>query len=307
MPKLEYTDYWYNYVLKANPKDIEKVITETDIVSEGNRIHLNIYDDDKPRDKTMIFVHGTSVYSRFYAEWCYNLFKKGFRVVAPDLTGHGISEGPRGHFKMANFCQNVKDVTSYVIEKYGPRVGVMGSSLGGITSFYSVANDERIKAAICHNAAIFNEKFWRFIVKDKLYLKVLIRLVPIMVKIAPKMRFSVLLYLDFKRLAKTKEVLDKTDILLEDPLLSLKYSVTALRTQMRDPLAKPIETIKTPIMLINGDEDVLFSVEYMTGIYNRLTCENKRLEILKNASHLIYQENIEDALGRIVPWLEKVL
>ncbi len=307
MSKSGYSNYWYNYVLMVNPKDIEKVITETDITSEGKRIHLTIYDDNKPHDKTMIFVHGTSVYSRFYAEFCYNFLKKGFRVIAPDLTGHGISEGTRGHFKMVNFCQNVKDVTSYVIEKFGEKVGVMGSSLGGITSLYSAAYDERLKAAICHNAALFNEQFWRNITKDSLLLKILIRFVPIVVKIAPKMRLSVLLYLDFKKLSKTKEWLDKTDILLEDPLLSLKYTATSLRTQMKEPLAKPIETIKTPIMLINGDEDVLFTVEYMTKLYNRLTCENKRLEILKGASHLIYQENIEDALGRIVPWLEKVL
>lgn len=307
MANLEYKDYWYNYVFKANPKDIEKVITEKDITSEGKRIHLNIYDDDKPRDKTMIFVHGTSVYSRFYAEFCYNLFKKGFRVVAPDLTGHGVSEGVRGHFKMVNFCQNIYDLTSYVIEKYGEKVGIMGSSLGGITSLYCAANDERLKAVICHNAAIFNEKFYKQITKNKLSLKILIPLVPAVAKIAPKMKFSVLMYLDFYKLAKSKEVLDIIDILLNDPLLSLKYSATSIKTQMREPLAKPIENIKTPIMIIDGDEDVLFSVESMTEIFNRLTCKNKRLEILKGASHLIYQENIEESLGRIVPWLEKML
>ncbi|MHA1147530.1 MAG: alpha/beta hydrolase [Promethearchaeota archaeon] len=307
MSKLEYGDYWYNYVLDADPHKIEEIITETDIISEGKKIHLNIYDDGTPKDKTMIFVHGTSVYSRFYAEFCFNLFKSGFRVVAPDLTGHGISEGVRGHFKMKNFCQNTYDVVSYVIENYGERVGIMGSSLGGITTFYSVANDPRLKAAICHNAAVFNEKAYKKIIKWSPILRMLLPFVPIAVKIAPKMRLSTLLYLDFKTLAKTESVLDKVDILLADPLLSLKYSTTAIRTQMKAPPARPIEDIETPIMIINGDEDVLFSVEYMEELYNRLTCPNKRLEIIKGASHLIFQENIEEALKRIVPWLNSVL
>ena len=60
-------------------------------------------------------------------------------------------------------------------------------------------------------------------------------------------------------------------------------------------------------MIIDGDEDVLFKVDYMTELYERLTCDNKSLEIIKGASHLIFQENIQDSLERIVPWLNKVL
>ena len=72
-------------------------------------------------------------------------------------------------------------------------------------------------------------------------------------------------------------------------------------------MAKKIEDISTPVMIINGDEDVLFSVDYMTELYDRLTCADKRLEILEGASHLIFQENIEESLDRVVPWLNKVL
>jgi esterase/lipase len=76
---------------------------------------------------------------------------------------------------------------------------------------------------------------------------------------------------------------------------------------MKEPLTQPIEKILTPIMIINGDNDGLFSVEYMKEIYNRLRCKEKALEILKGSAHFIFQENIEEALSRIIPWLEKVL
>ena len=307
MSNLDYNDYWFEYVLEEDPNKIKDLIREEYINSQGLKIHLDIYDEEAPRDKTIIFIHGTSVYSRFYAEWLYNLYKEGFRIVAPDMIGHGKTEGKRGHFTMERFSQEVSDVVEYVINHYGEKIAVMGSSLGGITSLYATAFEPRIKAAVCHNAAIFNEKAYKKLIKMNWFLKILRPLVPGVAKIVPKLKISTLLYLDFEKLAKSKEVKDKTDYLLEDPLLSLKYTTTSIRTQMRAPLAKPIEEIETPIMIINGDEDVLFSEEYMTEIYERLTCKHKKLEIIEGASHLIFQENIQESLKRVVPWLNKVL
>lgn len=303
---MEYNDYWFDYVLDTDPQEIKNLIKEEYITSQGLNIHLDIYDDDKPRDKTIIFIHGTSVYSRFYAEFLYNLYKEGYRIVAPDMIGHGKSEGIRGHFTIDKFCHTVYDITSYVIEKYGEKVAVMGSSLGGITSLYAAANDPRLKGAVCHNAAIFNEKAYKKIIKWTFLLRILRPLVPLVAKIAPKFKLSVWLYLDFKKLAKTERILERVPIVLNDPIISDKYTSTSIRTQMKSPMARPIEEISVPIMIINGDEDILFSVEYMTELYERLTCKKKRIEIIEGASHLIFQENIEESLKRIVPWLNEI-
>ncbi len=307
MLKLEYNDYWFNYCFEIDPQEIKQVIKEEYISSQGLKIHLDIFDDKEMSFKgTIIFLHGTSVYSRFYAEFLYNLFKKGYRVIAPDMMGHGLSEGVRGHFTMEQFEKTVYDINSYIIENYDKKNYLMGSSLGGINTLYSIAYDNRFKGAICHNTAIFNEKAYKKIINLHGVLKLLIHLVPLAAKIVPKLKLSTTLYLDFDNLAKTERVLERINLLLKDPLISLKYTFKALRTQMRDPLPIPIEEIKVPIMIINGTEDVLFTVEYMSEIYNRLTCENKSLEILDGASHLIFQENIQDVLTRIIPWLEKI-
>ncbi|MHA1292826.1 MAG: alpha/beta hydrolase [Promethearchaeota archaeon] len=309
MSRLEYKDYWFNYIIDEDPQKIKALIREDYITSQGLKIHMDIYDDEsKSLDKTIIFLHGTSVYSRFYAEFCFNLFKRGYRIVAPDMLGHGLSEGVRGHFTMEKLAKVTYDVNSYVIKNFGEKNVVMGSSLGGCNALYSIAyDDERLKGAICHNAAVFNEKAYKKIIKMNLLLRFVRPLVPIVAKIAPKFKVSVWLYLDFKKLAKTDKILEKIDTFLKDPLLSDKYTATAIKTQMRAPLAKPIEKIISPVMIINGDEDYLFSVDYMTELYNRLTCKNKALEILKNASHLILQENIEEVIEHIVPWLKKIL
>ncbi|MFX0186230.1 MAG: alpha/beta hydrolase [Candidatus Hodarchaeota archaeon] len=304
MPKFEYNDYWFNYVLNADPHEIKNIIKEEYITSDGLKIHIDIYDKEESLNKTVIFIHGTSVYSRFYAEFLYNLFQKGFRIVAPDMIGHGLSEGKRGHFTMEKFTNTIYDVNNYVRKNFGESVAVMGSSLGGITTLYSVAYDKRFKAGICHNAAIFNEEAYKKILKIEGKLKDLASEVPMLAKSAPKSRLSVFTYLDFYKLAKSEDIIKRIDLLMKDKILSDKYSMTAIYTQMSAPLARQIEKIDTPIMIINGDEDVLFTVDYMQEIYDRLKCKDKKLEILKGASHLILHENIEEVIKRIIPWLK---
>ena len=304
-------DYWFNYVMELDPQEIKKSIHEDYIISQGKKIHLDIYGHGNPDLRiNVIFLHGTSVYSKFYAEFLYALHQKGYRVIAPDLPGHGRSEGRRGHFTMKEFCATVYDVASYVIKNYGETIVVMGSSLGGITTLYAVANDTRIKAGICHNAAIFNEGAHKKIVRVKGIYKVLKPLVPFFARILPTLRISVWVYLDPYKLVQpeNKKWLEKIDLLLADQLLSDKYTLKSILTQMRAPLAHPAETIETPIMIINGSDDVLFSVEYMKEILDRLAkSQNKKLEIIPNSAHLILQVNREESLKRITEWLQFIL
>jgi len=307
MKQKNYDDYWFHYVLSENPIKIKEAIKETNIISEDSKIHIDVYGDEIVTDKNIIFIHGTSVYSKFYAEFCYNLYKQGYRVIAPDLIGHGLSDGRRGHFTMENFTNIIYDLTSHIIANYGENVVVMGSSLGGIATLYCVANDSRLKGAICHNAAIFNEEAYKRIINLKGILKLLIRIIPIIAKLFPKLKLSVFIYLDFYELGKTDEILESIDFLLEDELFTNKYTLTAIKTQMRAPMKRPIEEIDIPMMIINGDNDNLFSVDYMKELYDRLNVKNKELAIIKDASHLIFQENIKESLDNIVPWLEKIL
>ncbi|MHA1358129.1 MAG: alpha/beta hydrolase [Candidatus Helarchaeota archaeon] len=304
----ESENYWYNYCLELEPQVIETAISEESIVSNEKKIHLDIYGKDENLKTTILFIHGTAVYSRFYVEFLYHLNRQGYRIVALDLPGHGLSEGKRGHFTMESLISTIYNVTSFIIERFGEHVVIMGSSLGGFTALYSVANDPRIKAGICHNAAILNEGAYKKIIKVGFFLGILKPFVPYLAKIFPTLRISVWRYLHLEDLFHDKQLLEKLDVFKEDPLLSDRYTLRALATQMRAPLPNPIETIKTPVMIINGDQDVLFSVEYMQEIFGRLEkSQNKRLEIIPNASHLIFQEHRDESIKRITTWLDEIL
>ncbi|MHA1734347.1 MAG: alpha/beta hydrolase [Promethearchaeota archaeon] len=310
---------WHAYCVEYDPSMIEAVIGETRVTSAGKSIHLDIYgggvddggdvDDGTVgapgrRGPTVVFVHGTAVYGRFYADFLFGLYKAGLRVVALDLPGHGLSEGKRGHFTVGELVTTVRDVVTYVLERFGGDVVVVGSSLGGITSLYLAAEDERIRAAVCVNAALLNEKAHERIVKVHGILRLLKPLVPALARVMPSFRLSVWHYLDALNLFSKQDWVEIFQVLLGDPLVSDRYTLKSLASQMRDPPARPVEEIRTPVLILNGSHDVLFSVEYMREIFGRLErSEHKRLEIVPDSPHLVLQEHREESTAIVLDWL----
>ena len=126
--------YWHRYLVTA-PALVAKVIREEHVRSRGLRLHLDVYqrEDDVP---TILFVPGTGSHARCYAEFLFQLHRRGFRLVGIDLQGHGLSEGVRGSFTIEELVENIYDVTTWAVERYGEKVGISGSSLGGILTFY---------------------------------------------------------------------------------------------------------------------------------------------------------------------------
>ena len=303
-------DYWFHYCLKNDPNEIKNIIKEKSIETSKNTIHLDIYDEFTDKNKpTILFIHGTAVYGRFYADFLYSLHQKGYQIIAFDLPGHGLSDGRRGHFSMEELVKVVSEVNSYVIENYSKNVVLIGSSLGGILTLYTIAFDDRFKAGVCVNAALLDEKeYQKEHIKVHGIYKLLKPAVPFFSKIIPILGISVWVYLDAKNLVQNPESRELIDVLLKDKLLAQKYTLKSLATQMKAAPSRPVETITTPIMILNGSNDIIFSVDYMQKLYNRLeNSRNKHFEIIPNSSHMVLLENIDESIDKITEWLKGLI
>ena len=184
----------------------------------------------------------------------------------------------------------------------------MGSSLGGILTLYTLASDERFLAGICVNAAVLNEgDYQKEHIKVTGIYKVLMPGVPYFSKILSRLGISVWAYLDAKNLVHKPESKELIEILLKDELLSDKYTLKSLATQMRAVPAKPVEEIETPIMILNGSDDILFSISYMERLFKRLKrSKNKKIDIIPNSSHMVLLEHINESVKRIENWLNSL-
>ena len=86
--------YWHSYLNNIPATTIISIIQEKTIEINRKKIHIDIFEPDSAKNckGNIVFIHGTSIYSRFYAEFCYEMAMKGFRMIVPDMPGHGLSE-----------------------------------------------------------------------------------------------------------------------------------------------------------------------------------------------------------------------
>ncbi|MDY7080447.1 MAG: alpha/beta fold hydrolase [Chloroflexota bacterium] len=97
-------------------------------------------------EKTIMFVHG---YAGCAETWEYqiNHFARGYRVVAPDLRGHGQSDAPFTEYTMPELVEDI-DTTAETLN-LPERFILAGHSFGGsICAEYANAHPERLEKLI---------------------------------------------------------------------------------------------------------------------------------------------------------------
>jgi alpha-beta hydrolase superfamily lysophospholipase len=302
MSKGTESPYWHRY-LTTDPALVAKVIREEHVGSRGARLHLDVYqrEDDAP---TILFVPGTGAHARCYAEFLFQLHRQGFRGVGIDLQGHGLSEGVRGSFTIEELVENVYDVTTWAVECYGERVGISGSSLGGILAFYAVANDSRLKSAVCHNVAVLSELDHLRITRSPNLLRTILPLGRLAARLLPELRLTIWLYLNPQAITNDPRLLET---FIDDPLTLQTLPLRSIVSQSQVAPAKPIEEIETPIMVLHAEGDRIFPPDYCRAIYERLTCP-KRFELIPEADHLIFAPPyLNRSLPPVTDWFGKTL
>jgi alpha-beta hydrolase superfamily lysophospholipase len=294
-----FDDYLKNEKIKIDRKSF----TETYIEANGIKLHLDVFPVGK-NAPTVVFIPGTSVYAKFYIEFMYKMYLKGFNVVGFDPRGHGLSSGPRGDYTINEIVDDTLAVVKYARERFGGKVAVAGSSQGGIVAFYTAARDNTIAAAVCHNLADLNGR-------DNLILSQLrppVSMVPFaefMANLYKYFSIPVFLYLDLAE-EKTKTGVDAKKLIKSNPLNVQWITIRALGSLMQTDLAKPVEKITVPIMLLHAEKDTIFPQAYVEDIYKRLTCKKKYL-LFKNTPHFIMTNNVDEAVTPVAAWLKEVM
>lgn len=80
----------------------------------------------------VVLVHGWCCDHSYFAPQFEHFARKGRRVVAPDLSGHGASDKPRETYTMQRFADDV----AFVCNHLGlAKVVAIGHSMGGLVAF----------------------------------------------------------------------------------------------------------------------------------------------------------------------------
>jgi pimeloyl-ACP methyl ester carboxylesterase len=301
-------EYAKGFMRDVGLADLYGTWKEEYLPANGRQLALYNF-ESKPGDPVMVFVPGTSAYALLYVEYMHKLSLQGFNVVGFDPRGHGMSGGKRGSYTLGGLVEDTLAVIDHAIEVYGNKVAVSGSSQGGMTAFYCAAAEPRLKAAVCHNVIAPDEpdnyRMTRWPAIYRMPLAMLPFLKPMVDSPLGELMTPISAYLDLKA-EPTRMLPDIGKFLKEDPLAVNAISLKALASLGASPMARRVEEIETPVMLIHAGQDNIFPEDYVRRVYERLTCE-KEFVYLPDAPHLVMIDYVDTILPPIVEWLKGMM
>jgi alpha-beta hydrolase superfamily lysophospholipase len=254
-----------------------------------------------PDAPVYVFMPGTAAYAQLYAQLLVDLHRRGCTVVAYDPRGHGRSGRWRGYFTVTQAIDDARAVCAWAHSRFGRKVVFSGSSQGGVIGLYVAATDDpAVATVVCHNIAWLDGNTIRQIA----ILKPPLWLVPFLCWLFLRLRawsIPVTWYLPFDKL-KLPGGGSAMELMRTDPLVTLAYGLGAISTLAKTDLARPLDRITTPLMLISSRGDEVFPVAYEQHLFDQLTCQ-KRFLLLGDLPHLMILKPPPELIDAVVDWI----
>lgn len=275
---------------------------ERDYLRTGDGVCLALYVlRGPPTAPVYVFMPGTAAYAQLYAQLLVDLHARGCTIVAYDPRGHGRSRRWRGYFTIAQMIDDARRVCGWAQARFGRQVVFSGSSQGGVVALYVAATgDPAVATVVCHNIAWLDGNTIRQIAifKPPLFL------VPWLCWLFTRLRaweIPVTWYLPFNKL-KLPGGGSAMKLMVHDPLVTLAYSLGAISSLAKTDLARPLDEIATPLMLISSRGDEVFPPAYEQHLFDQLTCP-KRFLLLGDLPHLMILKPPAELIEAVVGWM----
>jgi alpha-beta hydrolase superfamily lysophospholipase len=121
---------------------------------DGSRRFTRRWDPPGPVKASVLLVHGIGEHSGRYERVGRHLASAGYAVQAPDLRGHGRSDGKRGHARFADVFRDLDELLAGDPHGGGPAF-LYGHSLGGLLVLaYALARAPAVAGVVASAAAL---------------------------------------------------------------------------------------------------------------------------------------------------------
>jgi epoxide hydrolase 4 len=119
------------------------------VSTPGGMLHVRVIGTGKP----VLLLHGFPDSSLGFRELCEALAAQGFRAIAPDLRGYGLSDKPPG-LEPYRASKVVEDLAALARWTGDEKVAVLGHDWGGTLSYYLASeHPELVSKLVVLNAA----------------------------------------------------------------------------------------------------------------------------------------------------------
>lgn len=204
---------------------------------------------------TVLLLHGYSEHSANFAQLVKNFTDAKFAVMAMDLRGHGLSEGPKGHVENPfTYTEDVEEFTENTFRQLLPHrpLYIWGHSLGSLVGLQIL---KRGNLSVRPSAAVFSSALLGFPELSGPQ-KILAALAPVIAKILPT--FPVKHNIPDEVLSHDEAYLSRR---FEDPLIGKVATpkwLIAMKKAVGDMQKSPeqFQKLSSTLFLLAGDEKV---------------------------------------------------
>ncbi|GFP18596.1 lysophospholipase [Candidatus Hakubella thermalkaliphila] len=246
--------------------------------------------------KAVLILHGACEHSGRYLHLTKFLGEQGYSVFAPDLRGHGRSEGRPVHVeRFSDYLSDLDQMLNWIREPGCLRVHLLGHSMGGLIVARYVQEYQPDITSLILSSPLFG---WKKMPRIKIFVgKVISRIWP---------TFSFKNPVDETALSHDESVVREYR---QDPLA---YNVGTARfgaelTKNFAILFEKAKTIRAPLLLLAGGADQITDLKASREFFEKVGSRDKECYIFEEMYHEIFNETEkENPLGRLADWLRKL-
>ena len=279
----------FEYPFKENYQEID-----------GVRIHYV----DEGSGPPIVMFHGQPTWSYLYRKMIPPLVAAGYRCVAPDLMGFGLSDKPTKE-SVYTLQRHVELVTG-LIEKLGLQgITTVGQDWGGpIGLRYAIDHRDNVRALVILNTLVRPMKiplFFKVMFRSSGFSSFLVRRVDLF----RKMMFRV----GFKRPLDSRA---REQYKMPHPKAAMRAGIAAFPKMIpikdKHPnyeyvseIDRTLATWDVPVLVMFSDKDIAFKVEEGQRIAKMVP--NGRFQIVHNAGHYLQEDAGEEIAERMITFL----
>ncbi len=269
---------------------------------DGVRIHYV----DEGSGPPILMVHGQPTWSYLYRKMIPPLVAAGYRCIAPDLMGFGLSDKPTDE-SVYTLRRHVELVTGLIGKLQLKGITIVGQDWGGPISLrYAIDHQDNVRVLVILNTYVKITPIpllFRLVIRSASLSSFLIRKLDLLRRMAFRRGWLFRRQVDLRAMEQYK---------MPHPTSASRAGIAAFPKMIpgndRHPNAAYISEIDAtlrewdiPVLVMFSDRDLAFKVDEGQRIAEMVP--NGRFEIVRNAGHYLQEDAGEEIAERMVTFL----
>jgi pimeloyl-ACP methyl ester carboxylesterase len=280
---------------------LEMEPSESFVNIRGHNIRL---DEWKPEGKqlgTVILVHGGGGNGRVLAPFAEPLASNGWKVLAPDLPGYGLSIPAKVY--RGEYSEWLR-VIAEVADRQEGEVALVGYSMGGLSAVLASQNSDKVGAVVATTLLDLSDKK-TFVSAART--KLLGRLSLIGIKLAPwlfdRLRLPLSLVTPLNSMSSNHEM---QRYFVQDLLIGASWKPAAFFRSVHQYKVSSLK-LECPLLLVHPGKDDWTPTALSLKVFNEIVAKKSFVE-LSNGSHLPLEQPAYKELNEaVLKFLEEEL